>query len=229
MVTFIEIIVGNNEGSRFKVDEGVTLGRSKADIVIKDPKVSSSHAQIHLDGKGQYVLVDLDSSNGIHISGRRVKKVALLPGVIFEIGRTQFKVVQIEDANADDFSRFVTWRTIAKEAVSGMDLKNRTVDGFPQSFTPPVRLSFVQGIQADQEIVLGYGPRRAGSQSLDIELLDEDAPKEAFEIHPVAGQAEIKIKAPGRVTINNTSRTADILHDGDLITVGNTIIKVSYL
>ncbi|MNJ91041.1 FHA domain protein [compost metagenome] len=229
MVTFIEIIDGNNEGSRFKIEEGLTLGRSKAHIVVKDPKVSSTHAKIILDGKGQFVLVDQGSSNGIHINGRRVKKVALLPGVIFELGRTQFKVVQIEEEQAVDFSRLVTWRIIAKESISGMDMQNRTIEGSPQSFTPALRLTFTQGIQADQEIVLGYGPRNAGAQSLDIELLDEDAPKEAFEIRPGPGQAEIKIKAPGRVTLNNTSKTADVLQDGDFISFGTTIIKVSYL
>lgn len=229
MVTFIEIVDGPNEGSRFKVEEGITIGRSKADIIIKDPKVSSTHAQFALDGKGQFVLQDLDSSNGIHISGRRVKKVALLSGVIFEVGRTQFKVVTVEEELAIDFSRLITWRSILKDKLQALENPKIKKPAVLQSFSPSLKLTFIQGIQTDEEIILGYGPRRAGADSLDIELLDEEAPKEAFELHPGPGMVQIKIKAPGRVTLNNKSIDAEMLKDGDLISLGNTLIKVTYL
>ncbi|WP_413569152.1 FHA domain-containing protein [Bdellovibrio sp. HCB117] len=230
MVTFIEILDGPNEGSRFKVEDGITLGRSKADIIIKDPKVSGTHAQISIDGKGQFVLMDLDSSNGIHISGRRVKKVALLPGVIFEVGRTQFKVISVEEEIAIDFSRLVTWRNILKDKLSEVTPPDPSEQSLVlQRFSPALKLTFTQGIQTDEEIILGYGPRKAGSESLDIELHDEDAPKEAFELHPGPGMVELKIKAPGRVTLNNKSVDAEMLKDGDLISFGNTLIKVTYL
>ena len=229
MVTFIEIVEGANEGSRFKVVDGLTLGRSSADIVIKDPKISSTHAKFSLDNKGQLVLSDLDSSNGIHISGRRVKKVALLSGVIFEVGRTQFKVVTVEEEAAIDFSRVVTWRSVLRERLSGLQELPPKQEFYFNSFTPALRLTFVQGIQTDEEIILGYGPRRAGADSLDIELLDQDAPKEAFELHPGPGMVEIKITAPGRVTLNKKSADSAMLKDGDLIALGNTLIKVSYL
>lgn len=229
MVTFIEIMDGPNEGSRFKVEEGLTLGRSKADIVIKDGKVSSTHAQFAIDGKGQYVLQDLDSSNGIHINGRRVKKVALLPGVIFELGRTQFKVVTVEEELALDFSRLITWRSILQDRLGGLEKPDNAKSSSLQSFSPALRLQFTQGIQTDEEIILGYGPRKAGADSLDIELLDEEAPKEAFELHAGPGMVEIKILSVGRVTLNNKAVDAEMLKDGDLISVGNTLIKVTYV
>ncbi|UXR65711.1 FHA domain-containing protein [Bdellovibrio bacteriovorus] len=229
MVTFIEIMDGPNEGSRFKVEEGLTLGRSKADIIIKDGKVSSTHAQFALDGKGQFVLQDLDSSNGIHINGRRVKKVALLPGVIFELGRTQFKVVTVEEELALDFSRLITWRSILRDRLGDIAAPENPPKVSLQSFSPALRLVFVQGIQTDEEIILGYGPRSAGADSLDIELLDEEAPQDAFELHPGPGMVEIKIKAKGRVTLNHKTIDAEMLKDGDLISVGNTLIKVNYV
>lgn len=229
MVTFIEILDGPNEGSRFKVEEGLTLGRSKADIIIKDGKVSGTHAQFVKDGKGQFVLQDLDSSNGIHISGRRVKKVALLPGVIFELGNTQFKVVTVEEDLALDFSRLITWRSILKDHLSNLDAPESAKSVTLKSFSPALRLQFIQGLQTDEEIILGYGPRSAGSDSLDIELLDEEAPKEAFELHAGPGMVQIKIKALGRVALNNKSVDAEMLKDGDLISLGNTLIKVSYI
>ncbi|UOF00369.1 FHA domain-containing protein [Bdellovibrio reynosensis] len=229
MVTFIEIVEGANEGSRFKVEEGLTIGRSRADIVIKDPKASSTHAQFAIDGKGQFVLMDMDSSNGIHIAGRRVKKVALLSGVIFEIGRTQFRVVTVEEELALDFSRLITWRNILKDRLSELQPMGLIEQAQLERFSPALKLTFIQGIQTDEEIILGYGPRMAGSDSLDIELLDEEAPKEAFELIPGPGMVEIKIKSAGRVLLNNKSVSAEMLKDGDLISLGSTLIKVAYL
>jgi pSer/pThr/pTyr-binding forkhead associated (FHA) protein len=229
MITFIEVIEGASEGSRFKIEQGLTLGRSKADIVIKDPKISSTHAEILINSKEQYVLVDLESSNGLYINGRRVKKVALLPGVIFEVGRTVFKVVQVEATEAANFSRIMTWRTMLAGYLYGLTSPERSESLSLQSFSPALRLSFVQGIQTDEEIILGYGPRSAGSESIDIELLDQDAPKQAFELRPGPGAVEIKILAPGQVTLNKVSVDSEILKDGDLIAVGNTLIKVTYL
>lgn len=229
MATFIEIVEGANEGSRIQVSEGMTLGRSKADIVIKDPKVSGTHAEISANAKGQLVLVDLDSSNGIHINGRRVKKVSLLPGVIFEIGRTQFKVIVVEEEEALNFEVFVTWRSKAIAGIRQTSFEDNRVQIKPESFSPALKLNFVQGIQTDQEIILGYGPRYAGADSLDVELLDEEAPREAFELLPGPGMVKIKIKALGRVTLNNKAVETEMLREGDLISVGSTLIKVSYL
>lgn len=229
MITFIEILEGASAGSRFKAEEGMTLGRSKADVVIKDPKVSSTHAQVTLNNKGQYVLMDLDSANGLYINGRRVKKVALLPGVIFEIGRTLFKVVAVEETQAVGFSRKVTWRSTLAEFLHGLEASRLDDERGLQSFSPALRLQFIQGIQTDEEIILGYGPRQAGSDSLDIELLDDEAPRDAFEFHSNPGGVEIKVLAIGKVTLNKKSIESEILKDGDVIAVGSTMIKISYV
>lgn len=228
MSIFIEIIEGADVGARFKVEEGLTIGRSKADIIITDPKVSGTHAQFMLDGKGQYALTDLGSSNGLHINGRRVKKVALLPGVIFEVGRTQFKVVA-EEKPVPEAPRPLTWRGVLREGLGSLEWSGGDSPADVQRFTPALKLTFIQGIQADQEIILGYGPRLAGSDSLDIELLDEKAPAKAFELHPGPGMVELKILAPGKVTLNNKSPDAEMLKDGDLISIGNSLIKATYL
>lgn len=229
MVTYIEILDGPSEGSKFQVKEGLTIGRSQADIVIKDSKVSSTHAQFTLDGKGQLVLMDLDSSNGIYISGRRVKKVALLPGVIFEVGRTQFKVITVQEDFLSNLSQVMTWRNILKNRLANTVNPNPVSSSVLQSFSPALKLTFIQGIQTDEEIILGYGPRTAGVESLDISLLDQDAPKEAFELLPGPGMVKMKVKAPGRVLLNNKSIDAEMLNDGDLISLGNTLIKVTYV
>lgn len=228
MVTFIEIMDGPDKGSRFQIKDSLTIGRARADILINDPKISSTHAQFMIDEKGHFNLLDLNSSNGIIINGLRVKKVSLLQGVTFEIGRTQFKVILVDEETAIDFAGPISWRDHIKKFFVAEE-KDKSYKVRPvRSFDPPVKLTFIQGIQSDVEITLGYGPRTAGADSLDIELLDDLAPKEAFELLPQATLAQIKVKSP-RIKVNGKTTDADILHEGDLISFGKTLIKVSYL
>jgi Protein of unknown function (DUF3662)/FHA domain len=66
---------------------GATLGRSrKCDIVVDDPNVSREHAEIRPRG-GSWVLVDLGSTNGSSINGRRIDGAEVLkPGDEIELG-----------------------------------------------------------------------------------------------------------------------------------------------
>jgi hypothetical protein len=53
------------------------IGRSKeSDIRISDPNVSRRHAEIRQDGS-VYWIVDLDSTNGVSVNGREVKRAKL--------------------------------------------------------------------------------------------------------------------------------------------------------
>jgi Protein of unknown function (DUF3662)/FHA domain len=65
------------------------LGRSKdADIQVPDPNVSRRHAELRREGAA-YWLVDLDSTNGIEVRGKRVKRLKLEDGTRFTIGSTE--------------------------------------------------------------------------------------------------------------------------------------------
>lgn len=55
------------------------IGRSsKNDIVISDPTVSSHHAQLLVDENGIITLIDLDSTNGTFVNGKRVSGQRML-------------------------------------------------------------------------------------------------------------------------------------------------------
>ncbi|HYN91365.1 MAG TPA: DUF3662 and FHA domain-containing protein [Thermoleophilaceae bacterium] len=66
----------------------VAIGRSReADIVVADPNVSRRHAELRRDESGWHV-VDLGSTNGIRVNGRRVDQVGLSPGDRITVGVT---------------------------------------------------------------------------------------------------------------------------------------------
>jgi FhaA, N-terminal domain/FHA domain len=66
----------------------VVLGRSReADIVLQDPNVSRRHAELRRDESG-WQIVDLGSTNGIKVNGRRVNNQPLSQGDQITIGVT---------------------------------------------------------------------------------------------------------------------------------------------
>ena len=69
-------------------EQTVRIGRgAQNDLILEDPGkgVSRNHAEIRFEG-GRYTLVDLQSQNGIWVSGTRVSSVVLEPGVSAALG-----------------------------------------------------------------------------------------------------------------------------------------------
>ena len=77
------------DGERHAVRKRRTvIGRSKdCDLQLNDPNVSRRHAELRQEGTA-YWIVDLDSTNGIEINGRRAKRAKLDPGDTVTIGST---------------------------------------------------------------------------------------------------------------------------------------------
>jgi hypothetical protein len=67
----------------------VVLGRSReADIRVSDVNVSRRHAEIRQEGAG-YWIVDLDSTNGVEVNGKRVDRARLRDGDRITLGATE--------------------------------------------------------------------------------------------------------------------------------------------
>jgi hypothetical protein len=78
------------DGERHEIAKRrVVIGRSKeADLQVPDPNVSRRHAELRQEG-ATYWLVDLDSTNGVEVRGKRVKRLKLEDGTRFTIGSTE--------------------------------------------------------------------------------------------------------------------------------------------
>jgi hypothetical protein len=84
-----EVAVLSWSGQRRVLDKRRSvLGRSRdADVQIEDANVSRRHAEIVQEGSVWWV-VDLGSTNGTEVNGRRVQRAKLEEGVSFTIGET---------------------------------------------------------------------------------------------------------------------------------------------
>ena len=68
-----------------------TLGRSKeADCIIDDPNISRRHAELRRSSVGDWQIVDLNSTNGVKVNGRRVANARLSPGDEITLGTKVF-------------------------------------------------------------------------------------------------------------------------------------------
>ncbi len=77
------------DGKTMRIEKRrVLLGRSReCDIQVDDPNVSRRHAELRQEGAG-YWIVDLESTNGVEVNGRRVKRAKLESGDSFTVGST---------------------------------------------------------------------------------------------------------------------------------------------
>ncbi|MGH2999051.1 MAG: FhaA domain-containing protein [Gaiellaceae bacterium] len=85
-----EVAVLSWDGQRLRVDKrSVVLGRSReCDIQIEDANISRRHAELRQEGTS-FWIVDLDSTNGLEVNGKRVKRAKLDPGDSFTVGSTE--------------------------------------------------------------------------------------------------------------------------------------------
>lgn len=74
----------------------VTIGRRRDNqLVIDDPRVSRTHAQIRAMG-GRYVLFDLNSTGGTFVNDQRITRRSLKPGDVISLAG--FSIIYGEDA-----------------------------------------------------------------------------------------------------------------------------------
>jgi hypothetical protein len=79
------------EGKRHfpMTDDELTIGRRlDNNLILEDRHVSRSHARLEVI-KGQYVIVDLDSTAGSRVNGRLITRHTLRPGDIISIAAVQ--------------------------------------------------------------------------------------------------------------------------------------------
>jgi hypothetical protein len=85
-----EVITLTVAGRKHEVTKRATvLGRSReADVRLSDVNVSRRHAEVRQE-KAAYWIVDLDSTNGIQVNGKRTKRARLRDGDVITMGSTE--------------------------------------------------------------------------------------------------------------------------------------------
>jgi hemoglobin-like flavoprotein len=71
---------------QFELKDNISIGRSPSnDLVLRAPKMSRQHAAIN-KYKDEYILIDLKSSNGVFVNGKKIDEHTLEEGDELSIG-----------------------------------------------------------------------------------------------------------------------------------------------
>ena len=251
MSLFFRVLEGSQKGEELPIESGFLLGRKggPAHIQLQDSKISGHHAQIEGDLDAGLYLVDNKSKNGIRVGGEKVSRVALTVGQQVLIGSTLLEVCNTEalqplpptgtlpafpvpTATAavpkSPEKDMRTWSQILEEFTS-LILEQIENKPKPLVATPVLaRLSFLTGLQAETEWIVGYGPRRAGANSVDMPILEPFAPEICFELIPTPQGLLFKTGSSDIVLLNDKSQGSVLLKEGDVIRIHDTKIEVGF-
>lgn len=85
---------GAPRGARYPIGGELVIGRDPlSDLVISDEYASSRHAKVFSEG-GRFFVVDLGSTNGTFLNGRKMQRSALSAGDRIKIGESVFQYME---------------------------------------------------------------------------------------------------------------------------------------
>jgi len=98
------IISENEKGKVFPLTSKIySLGRSSSsDICLQDPAVSATHCELVRTASENYIMRDMDSTNGLKVNDKYVKSIELKNGDILRIGKTELLYSLEKTAAASD-------------------------------------------------------------------------------------------------------------------------------
>ncbi len=221
MKLYLEFISGPVSGRKISLVHKTSIGRTSADILINDPKLSGTHAFFELDKSGIWWMKDDSSRNGVLVNGHKEVKAAIKNGDIIKMGSSEIQCRILISDSLKFSEKFQTW-------AQSLIRKTKNSKSVCREISPEIQLRVIQGLQYKQVWSVFYGPRYAGRNSFDICLYDEKAPVEAFKILAKGKCPYFVTKSEKIVKVNNKSLKSKQLEHGDVISFGDSQIIVEF-
>jgi diguanylate cyclase (GGDEF)-like protein len=117
------VILGHDVGTRVVLQGSLEIGRDPAcEFPLHDDNVSWRHARVEDRGSGEWVVVDLGSTNGTLVNGEANEGAVLRVGDRVFVGKSVLEVQQdpVRDAQAAELERL-----ISIDELSGLWVKRR--------------------------------------------------------------------------------------------------------
>lgn len=253
----LKVLSGPKTGLSSPITDGLSLGRKKTQIALEDPKSSNLHAIVEKQGD-DFFLIDQKSRNGIKFNGKKIDQLKLVPGIEFVIGNSKICVETVEvikkartpqpqaqdkthkmegfdfQAPAEDPLDSIDiepphWSEVITNFITNHEdvLKNKNISVLP--FQSLIELRVLRGVQANKVWTLGYGPRKVGRASLDVQLFEQEALDTCFELLPTSEGCVFKTDYPNKVLLDGKNTNSKVLIGGEIITIGVTQIQVGFI
>ena len=192
----LEILDGKNKGKRVMLRNGLILGNFQDDLSFDDSEMFDSHAIISYNLQKLWNIECLAPSK-LRLGTQEVVSASLIPGLIFHLGQTGFKVVERVPTIIGH------WKEALREWLETFHARPTSTEIF--FFLRPIRLIFVRGPQYEEAYTLSYGPRELGYNNLDLDIKDPSSPRRVAKFFQVGDQSFIENLCGDRATMNGAA------------------------
>lgn len=236
---FLKVVSGVHEGLNVALNpnEPLIIGRRRGDLILDDPLVSSTHAQLVPRDDG-WALQDLGSTNGTMVDGRLIREVVLKAGAEISIGQSRLVLFvggDEEPVAPERATMELAW-LLDEELVELRGSAERT-RGQGEVIDQDLRLP--PGLQAVVEVVAGAadvgkvfrfqrGNVTIGRKSGEVPLNDTEVSRRHAVIE-LFGREMIFLRDLGSTngTYHNGRRVSVAgVRPGDTIGVGKTVLRL---
>lgn len=251
----LRIVRGRNAGQRYVVDkERFVIGRRKGDLIVQDPEVSGTHAEI-IEVAAGWILRDLGSTNGSYVNGDLVRESLLAHNDELGLGRTVL-VWEAPDKAADTPERsesssrgripvgifdalpdYAGLGLLVRDELSAfsdpegtalMDFRASDVQLKLPAKTE-VQLEIVEGPEKGRIEVFKSGAIHVGRFGTDIVIKDSDISRRHLSI-TVFGRDQIFLRDLGSTNgsyVNGVRVLFCKLQSGDTVVAGRTVMRLN--
>ncbi len=215
----LQVLDGPHKGQRIALRKDYVFSSRHFD----DQEMGEQHAEAFIDKSFSWNINGL-GGNKIRVGLSESDKVSLIPGLIFHLGQTGFKV--IEPLSLFDGEN-IDWEEPVTAWLQAQAWEEKQTEFFFYLF--PIRLNFLQGPQADEFHTLSYGPRVMGHNHLDLNLTDPTLPEELVRFYQIGETAYVENLAGDKVLVNKNNFDHHAIAEGDLLQFGQNIVALSIL
>jgi two-component system NtrC family sensor kinase len=224
-VATLFVIRGVDQGSRFELEGPMLrLGRDASNAIqLHDTEVSRHHAEIRCLNN-EYIILDLDSSNGTFVNGRRIQQQTLQTGDQIQLGGTSILFTgRLEEA--DDLAYAVDIGLPPESTDSSRIIRAVTQEEGSKIFD--ARADVPQNswlARARSNLQIMYRTALAVSHTLDIDQLLQRIMELIFEWVECDRGCILLMDTESRVLQPRVHRTRQGIRGEEKITISKTIL-----
>ncbi|MBN2475642.1 MAG: FHA domain-containing protein [Pirellulales bacterium] len=220
------VIRGNDQGSRFELeDTAARLGRdSSGAIQVHDTEVSRQHAEIRRIGH-DYTIIDLGSSNGTFVNGKRIEQHRLCSGDQVQVGSTLMLYTGPSDEPDEGLQQAIRIATSQQVDDRSQIIHSVTEEEGSRIFDPGAdSLQNPWLARARSNLQVMYRTALAVSHTLDIDRLLQRIMELIFEWVDADRGCIMLVEPPNDELVPKVRRTRDGIRGDDRITISKTIL-----
>jgi adenylate cyclase len=175
----LRVELPNGSTQRVTLGASTSLGRDPGcTVVLDDPMVSRSHAEVRRTPEGRFALVDMGSSHGTYVAGHRITHVVLNHLDEFVLGTTRIRYVdpgRAEKVDRETFSVDTTDAWVQQRVRIAADM----------TFPPASSVDDAEGLrQGYEKLRAAYQITKAIGTHRELDEILERILETAFEILP---------------------------------------------